>query len=68
MKVTVSITNNFKSEAKPLLKKYKSLTNDLLQLEKELTENTRLGTPLGQDAYKIRLKIFSKNKGKSGGA
>jgi len=68
VKVTVRITNNFKSEAKPLLKKYKSLTNDLLKLEKELLVNPRLGTPLGQDAYKIRLKISSKNKGKSGGA
>ena len=68
MKVTVRITANFKSEAKPLLKKYKSLSADLLKLEKELFDNPKLGTPLGQDAYKIRLKISSKNKGKSGGA
>ncbi len=68
MKVTVRITANFKSEAKPLLKKYKSLTNDLLKLEKELLVNPRLGIPLGKDAYKIRLQISSKNKGKSGGA
>ena len=68
MKVIVRITNNFKSEVKPLLKKYKSLTNELLKLEKELLENPRLGSPLGQDAYKIRLKIASKNRGKSGGA
>lgn len=68
MKVTVRISNNFKSEAKPLLKKYKSLTNDLLKLEKELIANPRIGTALGQDTYKIRLKISSKNKGKSGGA
>jgi mRNA-degrading endonuclease RelE of RelBE toxin-antitoxin system len=68
VKVTVRITNNFKSEAKPLLKKYKSLSSDLLKLEKDLIANPRLGTPLGQDAYKIRLKISSKNKGKSGGA
>ena len=68
MKVTVRITANFKSEVKPLLKKYKSLTNDLLKLEKELLANPRLGTPLGKDAYKIRLQISSKNKGKSGGA
>ena len=67
MKVTVRITANFKSEAKPLLKKYRSLTADLLKLENELLENPRLGTPLGQDTYKIRLKISSKNKGKSGG-
>lgn len=68
MKVIVRITNNFKSEAKPLLKKYKSLSNDLLKLEKDLVANPRLGAPLGQDTYKIRLKISSKNKGKSGGA
>ena len=68
MKVTVRITNNFKSEAKPLLKKYKSLSSDLLKLEKDLIANPRLGTPLGQDAYKIRLKISSQNKRKSGRA
>jgi hypothetical protein len=27
-----------------------------------------MGTPLGKDIYKIRLKITSKGKGKSGGA
>jgi mRNA-degrading endonuclease RelE of RelBE toxin-antitoxin system len=67
VKVTVSITDNFKSEAKPLLKKYKSLAKDLLKLEKELLKNPRLGTSLGKDAYKIRLQISSKNKGKGGG-
>ena len=64
MKVTIRITKNFKVEVKPLLKKYHSLSNDLLKLEKELTQKPRLGTPLGQDAYKIRLKIASKGKGK----
>lgn len=68
MKVTVNISTNFKSVAKPLFKKYKSLANDLLKLEKELVENPRLETPLGKDAYKIRLKISSKNRGESGGA
>ncbi len=68
MKVTVRITKSFKSAAKPLLKKYKSLSKDLVQLEKELISTPRLGTPLGKDLYKIRLKITSKGKGKSGGA
>jgi mRNA-degrading endonuclease RelE of RelBE toxin-antitoxin system len=68
MKVTVRITVNFKAEVKPLLKKYHSLSNDLLNLEKELIQNPRLGTALGKDAFKIRLKITSKGKGKSGGA
>ncbi len=40
----------------------------MLNLEKELTTTSRLGTSLGQDAYKIRLKISGKGKGKSGGA
>ena len=34
----------------------------------ELEENPKLGIPLGNDTYKIRLAIASKNKGKSGGA
>ncbi len=68
MKVTVRITKNFKSEAKPLLKKYPSLSDDLLQLEQKLLQNPTLGTDLGKNAYKIRLQIKSKGKGKSGGA
>ena len=68
MSVSVRITKSFKTAVKPLLKKYPSLKNDLLRLEKELLKNPREGTPLGQGAYKIRLKISSKGKGKSGGA
>ena len=65
MKVTVKITKNFKSAAKPLLKKYHSLPKDLLKLEKELLQTPRLGISLGHDAFKIRLTITSKGKGKS---
>ena len=68
MKVTVKITKSFKTAAKPLLKKYQSLSKDLLNLEKTLVSTPRLGTPLGKEAYKIRLKVTSKGKGKSGGA
>jgi len=68
MKTTVRITKNFKKEAKPLIKKYPSLINDLFQLEKELLITPRSGVPLGNNTYKIRLKISSKGKGKSGGA
>ena len=68
MTVTVLITKNFKIAAKPLLKRYPSLSRDLLNLETELKENPKLGTPLGNNIYKIRLKISSKGKGKSGGA
>jgi hypothetical protein len=43
VKVTVRITKSFKVEVKPLLKKYPSLTSDLLRLEKELTEAAAQG-------------------------
>lgn len=68
MTVTVQITRNFRIAAKPLLKKYPSLSKDLLTLEAELINTPRLGTPLGNNTFKIRLKISSKGKGKSGGA
>ena len=68
MTVTVQITKSFKTAVKPLLKKYPSLSKDLLSLESELINNPKLGAPLGLNAFKIRLKISSKEKGKSGGA
>jgi len=68
MKVTVRVSKNFKKEAKPLLKKHQTLAKDLLRLEKELTIQPRLGRPLGNDCYKIRLRITSKGMGKSRGA
>ncbi|MFM2337038.1 MAG: hypothetical protein RL115_231 [Bacteroidota bacterium] len=40
----------------------------MAELFAELEENPTMGTPLGNDIYKIRLAITSKNKGKSGGA
>ena len=66
--VTVRITKSFKTAVKPLLKKYPSLSKDLLKLENQLQEDPKLGTSLGHNAFKIRLKVSSKGKGKSGGA
>ncbi len=68
MKVIVKITDNFKKEVKPLLKKYPSLNTDLKNLEKELIENPKSGISLGNNSFKVRFKINSKGKGKSGGA
>ena len=68
MNYSVELSPNFKKEAKRLSKKYLSLKSELEALFKELKENPTLGTPLGNDIYKIRLAIASKNKGKSGGA
>lgn len=68
MKTEVRVTKNFRKEAKPLFKKYPSLVSDLEILEKQLLKEPTLGTPLGNNAYKIRLSVKSKGKGKSGGA
>ena len=68
MKVTVRVSQSFMSAAKPLLKKYPSLSKDLLKLENNLQKNPSMGTSLGNNCYKIRLKISSKGKGKSAGA
>lgn len=68
MKTEIRITRSFKKTVKPLLKKYASLLGELADLEIELLKNPKTGTPLGSNAYKIRLKIKSKGTGKSGGA
>jgi mRNA-degrading endonuclease RelE of RelBE toxin-antitoxin system len=68
MSYSIELTDNFKKEAKRLTKKYPSLKTELAELFTELEENPTTGTPLGNDIYKIRLAVASKNKGKSGGA
>lgn len=67
MKVIVKITKSFKRQAKPLLKKFSSLNKELVQLENDLIDNPKLGKPLGNDSYKIRIAVKSKGKGKRGG-
>jgi hypothetical protein len=64
----ITFTPDFKRDYKRLAKKYVSLDSDMKELVEELKENPTLGTPLGNNAFKIRLAISSKNKGKSGGA
>lgn len=68
MKVIVRITKRFQTASKPLIKRYPSFKKDLARLEKELIKNPKLGTSLGNNAYKIRLKISSKGRGKGSGA
>jgi len=51
-----------------LFKKFPSLKTYLDLLFNELEQNPTIETQLGNDIYKIRLAIASKNKGKSGGA
>ena len=68
MPFNIEATPEFLSEAKKLAKKYSSLGNDIAALANQLIINPTMGTPLGKEAYKIRLAITSKGKGKSGGA
>lgn len=60
-------TGRFKREAKRLSKKFHSLKAELIELNDTLTNQPDIGTPLGNNIYKIRLAIKSKGKGKSGG-
>lgn len=64
----VITTANFRREAKPLLKRHRSLKPELGRLVEVLQHDSKHGEPLGQDCYKIRLAIASKSRGKSGGA
>ena len=68
MKYRVIPVDRFKKEAARLIKKYPSLKNELLRLNDELSEKPNTGKPIGNGAYKIRISIKSKGKGKRGGA
>ncbi len=61
-------SETFSKHIKALAKKYPSLKKDYSLLLDLLFKNPLLGTPLGKNCYKIRLKISSKNAGNSGGA
>jgi hypothetical protein len=68
MSYNIIATPNFKKEFKHLAKKYSSLKGELEELISELENNPKEGVSLGNNCYKIRLRIASKGKGKSGGA
>jgi mRNA-degrading endonuclease RelE of RelBE toxin-antitoxin system len=68
MNYKVNFTSDFERHLKRLSKKYKSLPSDLARLIDQLKSEPIVGIPLGFNLFKIRLKITSKGKGKSGGA
>lgn len=68
MSYNIIATPNFKKEFKHLAKKYSSLKGELEELISELEKNPKEGVSLGNNCYKIRLRIASKGKGKSCGA
>ncbi len=67
MNCKIIAIDDFKRDAKKLLKKYVSLKDELAQLQAQLLENPRMGTLIHENTYKIRLSVKSKGKGKSGG-
>ena len=64
----VVLTDDFKRDAKKLIKKYRSIASEIKDLIESLEIDPTQGEPLGRDCYKIRMAIASKNKGKSGGS
>jgi len=61
-------TPTFERSYKRLIKKYRSLKEDLEEFKKEFNENPDIGSDLGGGFRKIRVAIKSKNSGKRGGA
>ncbi len=68
MSYSIIPTFDFLKMVKKLSKKYPSLKSDLANLKESLLEDPLQGDGLGNDCYKVRMAIESKNKGKSGGA
>lgn len=68
MSFEVVATDNFKRQAKRLVKKYWSFKKDAENLIASLEDHPEQGIPLGKNCYKIRLAIVAKVKGKRGGA
>ena len=67
MSYEILTTSRFDKEFKTLLKKYKSLPEDIAKLKYLLLQNPKTGVSIGKNAFKVRLAINSKHSGKSGG-
>lgn len=68
MNYSFILDDSFEKEVKRLSKRYHSFKSDLQSLLAELRANPQLGTDIGGGLRKIRMRIASKGKGKSGGA
>lgn len=68
MKFEIVHTDHFARQLKKLVKRHRSLKNDLESLVDLLETDPEQGQAIGSGCYKVRLAISSKGKGKSGGA
>ena len=70
--VITRVASSFKRQSKALIKKYPSLKEEievlLDNLEKKPNTGVLIGNFVSFEAYKIRIAIKSKGKGKSSGA
>lgn len=64
----IRTTDSFNKSINKLVRKYPSISTDLLQLKTQLLSNPSDGISLGKNCYKIRMSIASKKRGKAGGA
>ncbi len=67
MKYEIEILPEFAKRLKRLVKKFRTLPNEVEVLFDELSENPEMGTDLGEGLRKIRLGSKSKGGGKRGG-
>jgi hypothetical protein len=68
MSFNILPTPLFDPELKKLSKKHLSLKKDLADQILSLVKDPTQGEALGKNCFKVGMAIFSKNKGKSGGA
>ena len=68
MSYKIIVTDHFKAGFKKLNKKYPSLKDDIESVTNSILNDPAFGIPIGSGIYKIRVKIRSKNQGKSSGA
>jgi mRNA-degrading endonuclease RelE of RelBE toxin-antitoxin system len=62
MSYSIIPTHSFEKELKRLAKKFQSLKNEFAELIADITANTEAGTFIGNNCYKIRLAVGSKEK------
>ena len=67
MSLTILPTPEFQKSVKKLWKRYRNITKDLTDLEKQLQDDPHVGVELGHGCFKVRLKNSSVPIGKSGG-
>ncbi len=63
----IEFSDNFLKEAKRLSKKYQQIKGDIQQAVKEIEMRNDVGTPLGFNLFKKRVKNSSTPTGKRGG-